>query len=166
MMDQSIEELLAKQAINEVLSKYCSGLDRMHKGMAYAAFHKNATAIYHEVYKGTGRGFVDWVWSAHEAMERHFHQISNVFIEVAGDTATSEAYVTAVSWTLPEKNTKQVEIIGRGRYLDQWRKKQGHWAIEHREHVLDMQSLREVTPGPVSCKPSRDVSLQVLHSVS
>lgn len=158
MSAQIIEELLAKQAIRDALSRYCRGLDRMDKEMAYSVFHPDATALYYGIYEGTGHGFVDWVWEAHSAMQCHSHQITNVLIELEEDSAVSEAYVTVVLWTNPDESGKQMEIIGRGRYLDRWAKHEDRWAITHRVHVLDMQTLHQLVKGPTSDESARDES--------
>ena len=44
MSDTSLETLVAKQAILDVLSRDCRGLDRMDKEMAYGVLHLDATA--------------------------------------------------------------------------------------------------------------------------
>src|SRR5690242_10438101 len=116
----SIEQLSAKAAIRDVLSRYCRSLDRMDKPMAYGVFAPEATANYYGIYNGTGHGFIDWVWGAHLTMESHSHQINNVLIEVNGDSAVSEAYVTVV---LQQKRANgAAELVARGRYLDRWTK--------------------------------------------
>jgi hypothetical protein len=158
MSSQENEVLLAKQEIRDVLSRYSRGLDRMDKEMAYSVWHDNGTALYYDMFEGTGHGFVDWVWEAHVSMQCHSHQITNVLTEVDGDTAVSEAYVTVVLWTLADTNGKQMEIVGRGRYLDRWSKREGSWAIDHREHVLDMQTLHELNKGEISKQSTRDLN--------
>jgi hypothetical protein len=130
----------------------------MDKELAYSIWHKDGTAHYHDMYEGVGHGFVDWVWEAHALMERHSHQIANHIIIVDGDAAKSETYVTVTLWTLPDKENNQQEIIGRGRYLDQWSKRNGKWAIDHREHILDMQTINDLNRGYVNKVSSRDAS--------
>jgi hypothetical protein len=156
MSDPALQELLDKQAIRDVLSRYCRGLDRMDKEMANAVWHPEGTAFYDGIFEGTGHTFIDWVWEAHSAMERHSHQITNVLIEVNGDEATSESYVTVVLWTLPDDEGKQQELVGRGRYLDRWERRDGVWAIEHRIHLLDMSSSFPLARAEVSDGASRD----------
>ena len=121
--DDALVTLWAKQEIRDVLSRYCRGLDRMDREMAESVFHEDAPANYIGMYAGTGRGFIEWVWGAHEGMERHSHQITNVLIEVdaADETAVSEAYVTVCLWTKPDEHGTQIEIVARSRYLDRWR---------------------------------------------
>lgn len=156
--ESAIQTLIDKAEIRDVLSRYCRGLDRMDKEMAYGVWHPGATAFYDGIYEGTGRGFIDWVWQAHAAMDRHSHQITNVLIEVNGDRATCEAYVTVVLWTLPDEYGRQKELVGRGRYLDRFARKNGRWAIEHRTHLLDMSSEYDLDRAEVSEGASRDAT--------
>ncbi len=158
MSDAALQELLDKQAIRDVLSRYCRGLDRMDKEMANAVWHPEGTALYDGMFEGTGHAFIEWVWQAHAGMERHSHQITNVLIEVKGDTATSESYVTVVLWTLPDADGKQQELVGRGRYLDRWERRDGRWAIEHRVHLLDMSSAFPLARADVSDGATRDAT--------
>ena len=156
--EPDLQELLDKEAIREVLARYCRGLDRMDKAMAYQVWWDGGTAFYDGIFEGTGHGFIDWVWESHARMERHSHQITNVLIDVDVDAgqARSEAYVTVAMWTLPDAGGKQTEIVGRGRYLDRWSKRDDVWAIEHRIHLLDMSTMLPLTRGDVSAGSTRD----------
>ena len=156
MTNIELDELQAKQQIREVLCRYCRGLDRMDKTLARSVWHKDGTAQYHDMYEGSGYGFVDWVWEAHAPMQRHSHQIANSIIQVQGNNASGETYVTVALWTLPDAAGEQQEIIGRGRYLDRFSKRAGLWAIDHREHILDMQTLNTLSPGYVNAASARD----------
>jgi hypothetical protein len=152
--------LWAKQEIRDVLSRYCRGLDRMDREMAESVFHPDAPANYIDMYEGTGHGFIDWVWTAHEGMERHSHQITNVLIDVdvEAETAVSEAYVTVCLWTKPDEHGTQIEIVARSRYLDRWAHRDGRWAISDRTHVLDMQVGRPVVMHGANAQSRRDTS--------
>lgn len=157
MNEQDVmDDLLAERAIERQLFHYCRGLDRMDKALSRSVWHADGTAHYYDMFEGTADGFIDWVWQAHEAMERHSHQLSNPLIEVSGNTARSECYVTVALWTLPDAQGQQQEIVGRGRYLDRWSCRDGVWAIDHREHVLDMQTIHRLEKGAVSERSRRD----------
>ncbi len=137
----AVEELLAKEAIREVVYRYCRGLDRMDRDLALSCWHPGGTSDYGDTYEGTGEGFIDWVWPVHrEGFVAHSHQITNLLIAVEGDAAASEAYVTV---TLRSRvgSGPAVDIVGRGRYLDRWSRRDGVWAIDHRRHVTDVQSI-------------------------
>ena len=137
--NEALETLLAKQAISEVIYGYCRALDRMDKDAAYKTWHPDGTADYGEdIFRGTGWGFVDWVWTAHAAMSTHSHQISNILIQVDRNRAVSEAYVTVALRTLPYGDAAEVaDIFTRGRYVDQWSYRDGRWAIDHRNYITD-----------------------------
>lgn len=137
MTEASIDELTAKQAIADTLARYCRGLDRMDRQMVLEVWHPSATAVYEPWFEGTGEDFVDWVWPVHEGMQRHSHQITNVLVEVDGDHAVSEAYVTVCLRTRPVQG-RVVDIVSRGRYLDRWSKRDGRWAIDDRRYVDDL----------------------------
>ena len=156
MTETNAVELLDKLSIQEVLYRYCRGLDRMDKAMAYSVWHDEGTADYYGVFKGSGHEFIDWVWEAHSALERHFHQVTNVITEIQGDSAISEAYINVALWTLPDAQGAQSEVIGRGRYLDRWSKRNGQWAIDHRIYVMDMQTINPLNRGQVAAESTRN----------
>ncbi|MCE2392825.1 MAG: nuclear transport factor 2 family protein [Proteobacteria bacterium] len=155
MDDRAVQELLDKQAIREVIYRYSRGLDRMDKEMAYSVWHPDGTALYHDIFEGTGHEFVDWVWEAHEAMESHSHQMTNILIEVAGDRAVSETYAIVSLRRLPDENGHSAELVSRSRYLDRWSKRDGRWAIDHRIHVSDLQ-LEDGVSRPGDAESRRD----------
>ena len=155
MSEPDLQTLLAKQAIRDQLARYCRGLDRMDKEMAYQVWHPDGTAHYFDMYEGTGRGFVDWVWEAHVPMERHSHQITNVLTEVDGNRATSEAYVIVALWSNPADDGSQTQVESRGRYLDRWSKREGRWAIDERLHVVDLQTATPIHRANVNKESQR-----------
>lgn len=158
--EAALQQLVDRGAIRDALSRYCRGLDRMDKEMADRVWWEGGTAHYDGIFEGTGQGFIEWVWEAHAAMERHSHQITNVLIEFDDDGvhARSEAYVTVTLWTLPDAEGRQTEIVGRGRYLDRWSKRDGRWAIEHRIHLLDQSTMIPLERGDISAGSKRDAT--------
>jgi hypothetical protein len=155
----TLDELVAKQAITEVIYMYCRALDRMDWDAALTVWHADGTADYGtHMYQGTGPGFVEWVWAQHAAMMGHSHQITNVLIEVDGDRAASEAYVTAALRLEADRNAQATEIVSRGRYVDTWSRREGRWAIDHRHFVEDFTTTSQVTamePADASQRSSR-----------
>jgi hypothetical protein len=167
MMGDPLQELSDKQAITEVLYRYCRGLDRMDLELARSVWHHDGTAHYGDLFNGTAEGFVKWVWEAHAAMERHSHQVTNILIEVDGDSAVSESYVTVALRTKAAAGGA-VEIEARGRYLDRWSRRDGRWAIDHRRFVEDLQRAHDAPPIDTEPQPGasqrdrRDPSYEVL----
>ena len=130
-----VEELLAKQAITEVLHRYCYAMDANDRELGYSVWHDDGTANYEGMFEGLGREFVDFGQSGHEAVfPSTSHQLSNVLVEVDGDRATSKSCVTAACVIA---GTDLVYVI-RGRYLDDWSRREGVWAIDARRFVTDL----------------------------
>jgi hypothetical protein len=142
----AVDELVAKQAITEVIYTYCRALDRMDWDLAHTVWHPDGTADYGaNMFQGTGAGFLEWVWTQHAGMMGHSHQITNILIAVDGDRAASEAYVTA-ALRLHADGAQASEIVSRGRYVDAWSRRDGRWAIDHRRFAEDFTSTYPVTP--------------------
>src|SRR4051794_17354039 len=100
MSETSVETLAVKQAITEVLYRYCRGIDRLDREMARSVWHADGTADYGDMFVGTGYEFVEWVLGSQDdtgVAATHFHQVANVLIDILpdGDHAVSESYVTA-----------------------------------------------------------------------
>ena len=131
-MPDSLEDLAAKQAITEALHSYCHGLDRFDRALA-DIWHEGGIANYEGIFEGTGAGFLDWVWPVHEGFERTSHQVTNILIDVNGDQATSETYVTVCL------RGAEVDIISRGRYHDRWSCRDGRWGVDERGYTDDIQ---------------------------
>ncbi|NUP34373.1 MAG: nuclear transport factor 2 family protein [Streptomycetaceae bacterium] len=140
MSHDALAVLLDKQAITEVIHGYCRALDRMERDAALGIWHADGTADYPPFFTGTGAGFVDWVWEMHAAMTGHSHQISNILIEVDGDHAVSESYVTVALQSAAGPG-RTAETVVRGRYLDRWSRRADRWALDARRHVVDLQTV-------------------------
>jgi ketosteroid isomerase-like protein len=141
----SLQEVADRQAITDQIYRYCRAMDRIDHELGYSIWHEDGTADYGEaVFVGTGRGFVDHVCAQHVQMLVHSHQVTTVVIELDGDHAASEAYVTARLRMERGGKLLQMEVLSR--YLDRWSRRDGRWAIDHRQTVMDMDEIREVTP--------------------
>lgn len=147
-MQKAIDELMAKEAIREQIHNYARGLDRMDKQLARQVWHPDGTADYLGVYKGTGAGFIDYVWGVHSKMIGHTHQMTNTIIKVDGDKAVSETYVIATLRSEPTPASTSTNAV-QARYADRWSKRNGRWAIDHRLTVTDFTTPHE------SMAPSR-----------
>lgn len=143
-MDERVfGDLLAKQEITEVLHDYCRAMDRIDDELGRSVFHPDAVADYGPMFQGTGYGFIDFVHVAHSSMQVQMHRITNVSIRVDGSRAGSEAYVKVTARTKTQDG-KRIDLHSRGRYIDQWEKRNGRWAISHRRYLHEMDESRPV----------------------
>lgn len=150
MTDSSVEVLIAKQTIMEALYRYCKGLDRMDRAMVLSLWHDDGTADYGNYHRGTGQGFVEYVWPFHASLKTHSHQITNVLIDVNTDDgrAVSEAYVTVCLQSNPDAGLVTY-IMSQGRYLDRWSRRGGMWAVDHRRFVEDVTVHQQLSVAAV-----------------
>jgi hypothetical protein len=133
-------DVAAKQAITEVIYRYCRALDRMDRELADTVWHPDATADYGVTYKGSASGLLDRFWSSHAELLGHSHQVTNILIEVDGDQAGSESYAIGTLWDVPESGVL-TRMVTFGRYFDQWSRRDDRWAIDHRRFVYDVVLL-------------------------
>jgi hypothetical protein len=80
--------------------------------------------------------------------------MSNIIIELDGDNAGSETYVTAT--LRMERGDRLMQMVVISRYVDRWSKRAGRWALDHRIAVMEMDEMREVVPMTVHHQARRD----------
>ena len=141
-----LDELVAKDAIREQIYNYARAVDRMDKELLTRVWHPDGTANFVSSYEGTVAGFVERVWSLHEPLVAHSHQMTNILIKVDGDTAVSETYVMTSLHAQPTEESATTRLA-RGRYADTWSKRDGRWAIDERVYIPDLRTFHEAT-GP------------------
>ena len=145
MDDQELVRQVAdRQAITDQIYRYCRAMDRIDAELGYSVWHEDGTADYSAaVFRGSGRGFIDFVCEQHRQVLMHTHQVTNIIIDLFGDRAASEAYCTLHMRVESEGKLKQIMVMSR--YIDRWSKRGGRWAIDHRRTVMDFDEIREVT---------------------
>jgi hypothetical protein len=135
MDDDIVQALADKQAITEIIYRYCRGLDRMDRGLTLSCWHEGGTDNHGPLFSGTAEEFVDWVWPIHAAMVSTQHTINNILIDLDGDRAGAESYYTVYLRSAADGG--HVDIVGGGRYCDTFEKIDGSWRIRHRESISD-----------------------------
>jgi hypothetical protein len=144
-----------REAITDLIYRYCRAMDRIDREQGYAIWHPDGTADYGEaIYQGTGRGFVDQVCDQHAQLLRHSHQVTNIVVELDGDRAGSESYYTTALRMV--RGEVMTEIRVWGRYIDSWSKRDGRWGIDHRIAIRDFDDMRTVTPMSDDARSRRD----------
>jgi hypothetical protein len=136
------QEIADRLAIAEQIYRYCRSVDRLDVPLGHGVFHADSTADF-GFYKGSGRGWIDFICEEHRKFLHHSHQVTNIIIEVDGDRAGSEAYVTATLRSRDGDKIMQRQIFAR--YVDAWSRRDDRWAIDSRECVIDFDSIGEVS---------------------
>lgn len=88
-------EIADRMAITEAIYRYCRAMDRIDAELGHSVWHEDGEADYGAIYRGSGRGFVDWACVAHRTMLATSHRVTNVLVTLDADRAASESYVVA-----------------------------------------------------------------------
>jgi hypothetical protein len=133
-MDQSLEDLLAKQAIYELSCTYMRGLDRTDADLLHSVFFDDAYCEYGFI-NGDPAVFIEFAINALKEHKANQHMIGNVLIDIEGDEAFGEVYFNAYHKVPTESGFDDVVIAGR--YLDRYLKREGVWKMAYRSERVD-----------------------------
>jgi hypothetical protein len=129
---QGLRALLDRQAIVDCLYRYCRGVDRLDRELLLSAYHPDAIDDHGLVVLGR-EAFADWAFALQrDSRISHRHCITNMSIEIDGDTAHGETYFTVFSETIVKPN-----VVSAGRYIDRFERRDGRWAIAARVCMTD-----------------------------
>lgn len=154
-----LQALLDRQAIVDKLGRYCRAIDRLDRELGRSVFHSDGRVdLGAAVYQGDARGAIDFIIASHSRTLRSSHQLGSATIafDAARDTAGSETYFHSATRLLI--NDKPIQVRVWGRYLDQWSKRDGEWAIDHRRTVFDFDETADVTGTMGTADVARDRS--------
>jgi hypothetical protein len=160
-----LQTTIDRQAITDLIYRYCRAVDRIDHELGYSIWHEDAIADYGTIYQGSGRGVIDLICSQHKHLLSHSHQVSNILIELDGDRAGSESYVTANLRLQAGEQLKQITVWGR--YIDQWSRRNGRWGIDKRVVIRDFDEFRDATamsPLDEGKRDRSDASYAVLRA--
>lgn len=143
-MDAAIQQLLDKQAIAEVLYRRARAGDRSDAELAHGCYHPGATERHGE-FDGLATEFIDVVSFTRprpgSPIKGMMHMITNILCEFGdADHAFVESY--HVAWCQMTDGT-DAEIGGR--YLDRFERRDGRWAITHRDVIFDWSRMEPET---------------------
>ena len=129
----STDELAQRMAISEVIYSHSRGLDRLDADCLKAAYWPEAEVDYGN-FVGNAHQFADLVVVAlADGYEMTRHSLANTLIQLSGDTARVESYVTAGHLLQGGRE----EMVFFGRYRDRLERRGKRWKLIHRRVVMD-----------------------------
>lgn len=147
---QKVQILWDKQEITEVAYKFARSLDRVDGELMKACYWDDAIEehqdpIFPELffYNGNAWEFVPQAMEGFKALKATQHRVSNMLIELDGDTATAECYVWA--YHVAEDGGVDKEGILGGRHHFIFEKRNDEWRIKHRSTVFDWNQNQEAS---------------------
>ena len=155
-MEARLRLLEDRQAIHDVIVRYCRGVDRSDPDLVLAAFHDDAI----DNHFGVVLPFREAIGTlksaragASPSKTKSMHNICNVLIELDGDVARCETYVTVIV-RIPHED-REIDWRHAGRYVDRFERRNGEWRIAHRTVVYDLERFDEVVAAPEGLSQAR-----------
>ena len=135
MTDQHLQALLDKQAIREVVLRYCRGVDRLDLASVRTCYHPDGVD-HHTGFTGTADEYVAWLASLLPRFAGTMHLVGNHLTELDGDVAYAETYGTAHHWGEP-LDDPTLNFTSAFRYVDRMERRDGEWRIAERHAVRE-----------------------------
>ncbi len=145
---RELRELLDKQAIRELVWRYCRAVDRRDFALLRTLYHEDAQDEHGEMFRGDAAAFLEWIPEVLAGMEVTMHNITNMLIEVDGAQAEGEIYTLV--YHRPRGEAAARASLTGGRYLDQYSRRDGLWKFQHRRIVQDWEYLLPASEGGAS----------------
>lgn len=150
-MSEDSLRLADREAIRDVIHRYCRGIDRQDVELLKTCYHADSVDQ-HASFTGTGYGFCDYAMEQVAAALFTQHRCSNELIEFDDDRAFVETYVHAIHRV--EVSGKLLDYIHYGRYCDIFERRAGEWKIAYRLHLADGDNVVEIVePAGRSSRP-------------
>jgi hypothetical protein len=144
VVDERLQELLDKQALLELVTRYARAIDRCDLDLLLTCYHDDAVDD-HGTFAGPPAEVFPPILEHMRSMPPTQHVISNAVFVVDGDRAVGEVY-TDVRVGAPAGGDKLHG--GFGRQLDRYERRNGEWRIAHRRVVIEW-----FDPGPERERP-------------
>ena len=139
--EYSPERMADREAIRDVMYRYCRGADRYDIDLFRSCYHPDATDQ-HGFFTGPAHDFATHAFKQLERCIFTMHRLHNILIEFDGDRAFTESQVVVIHRV--EAATGLVDFDNFGRYCDIFEKRNGDWKIFHRLHLPDGDRIVEV----------------------
>ena len=128
------DELADREAIRDCIYRYARGVDRCDEDLLRSAYWPDAIDT-HMVFTGDREQLMEWIMPSLRKLALTQHIIANILICIDGDRADVESYHHSYHRYLD--NGVMRDIVGAGRYVDTFEKRDDEWRILRRTVVLD-----------------------------
>ncbi|NBB24150.1 hypothetical protein GVM20_03305 [Porphyrobacter sp. SLTP] len=154
-----LQELLDKQAIQELIARYSRTLDWVDDAGQADCYWPDA-AIDYGFFKGTAADFVPVVMAVERSTGRRWHLLSSLAVNLtSATTAEGECYGIALGFRREDEAEPYRGNMYGGRYLDQYEKRDGEWRISSRRYIMDWTMAM---PDQPDASPNAEFPLPML----
>jgi hypothetical protein len=132
----NLDELLAREEITDVVKALARGTDRLDREQMAGCYHSDGTDD-HNVFRGTGTEFAQWVVDTLPHFQATMHFIGPPRIRRDGDRAKVDTYCVAHHVSRPDDAGQQTDMVLGLRYVDRFERRDGRWLIAARVCAFD-----------------------------
>ena len=143
----TLEKLLARQEIADVITRYARGIDRLDFDLVRSCYHSDAYDD-HGSMKGSVEEFIESARTFLPRFAATMHFLGNMLIEVDGDVARAETYAVAYHRLLNSDGSGKDDIWGI-RYVDRFEARNGDWRIAYRVVAQEWRRVDSVPAGHI-----------------
>jgi len=168
------EELADREAIRDVLLRYCRASDRVDEDLLRSVYWPDAEDTHLE-FTGNREEFIAYCSPILKHMRYNMHMVGNMHIAIDGDKADAETYFVGYH-SVPNEQGERFDSFSGGRYLDNLEKRNDEWRIKKRlvtvEWFRDMPDTQYFDKGPFNMQVPRgdskpmDVSYEIFKILS
>jgi hypothetical protein len=137
------EEVASRLALQHLATAYCHAVDRRDYALLATLYHEDAIDDHSPYYCGPAAGYVAWLPTMMANWSATAHRIDTTLYLIDGDHAEGELRATAWHRTLDGFR----DFVAHGRYVDQYRRRDGVWRFQKRAFILDWSEERSVISG-------------------
>lgn len=154
--DAEIQALLDKKAIEEVLVLALRGCDRADFDLVAASYHPDAYEDHGGTFSGPASEWLELLRARLPNAGLINHVMSNLMIELDGDKALAESYIT--SYSRVQAGDDGFDNATLARTVDRFERRAGQWKIARRTLVWEWNRETPITEtwgrGGITADPS------------
>lgn len=135
-LEKEVRDLVARRDICKALFAYMRGQDRLDPALQLSAFHTDAD-LDCGPFRGGPEGYTDFAQSLLAGMKGSQHIIGQIDLDVDAEQGTGTGEVYFFAWHRTEQDGAPRDLFMAGRYIDEYRFKDGRWAIQRRRELID-----------------------------
>lgn len=161
--DRSVQQLIDKEAIRELVLLYSRAIDRKDIELLRDLYTDDATDDHGDSFSGPAAEYCKFIEQALPHMTYSGHHACNHLISVDGDEGSGEVYALAYH-VIPAQDGSggQEEDFMAVRYIDNYRRcGDGKWRFSKRVVTYDMTMRRPFTGGGLMALGEKDPSYDV-----
>ena len=145
----TLDTLLARQDILDVLARYARGVDRADGDLLKSCYHPGAIEEHGSSYSGLADTYVDGAIQRMAKLRHpmaHYLGSSHIDLDLSAGIAFVETYVLTFARFDDSTGTPQDTLTG-GRLVDRFERRDGEWRITHRKMAFDWNRDMPVAEG-------------------